>query len=200
MRYWKIIGAIIALLGEGALQMSGYTSLPLAIALGVVIVVLIIWSAWPTLKRIRLQKPIKLQGSQQNISEVPAKSIILSHDYIADTYIRGQLVYLMDLIAPGAQPIISDRTIEDCEIRGPAMIALLGRVTIKNGTFDGDVESLFVEVADKRIIFGAIGLRDCVFRRCRFVAIGIIGTREQIEKAKKGFTPSASHKKGSQTE
>ena len=198
MRHWKIIGAIVALLGEGALQMSGYTSLPLAIALGVVIVVLTIWSAWPILKRIRFQKPLKLHNSQTNMDKVPTTSTNLSHEYITDTYVRGRLVYLMALLAPGAKPIISDRTIEDCEIRGPAMIALLGGVTIASSTFDGNIESLFVEVVDKRTILGAIGLQDCVFRRCRFVAIGIIGTREQIEMAKQGFTPSTSHKEDSQ--
>ena len=119
------------------------------------------------------------------------------HEYISDNYIRGRLIYLMDLLAPGSKPIIINRTIEDCEIRGPAMIALLGGVTIANSGFDGDIKSLFVEVPDKRMIFGAIGLQDCVFRRCRFTQIGIIGTREQIDKAQQGFTPPASRKEGS---
>lgn len=64
MRHWKIIGAIIALLGEGALQVSGFTSLPLAIILGVVCVGLLSWSAWPVLKRVRFQKPIRLTSGQ----------------------------------------------------------------------------------------------------------------------------------------
>jgi hypothetical protein len=78
------------------------------------------------------------------------------------------------------------------------MVILLGGVTLADNGFDGDIDSLFVEVAKKRMIVGAIGLRDCVFRRCRFTAIGIIGTREQIEQAKKGFTQPTSHKEGSQ--
>ena len=68
------------------------------------------------------------------------------------------------------------------------MVAALGRVSITEGSFDGDRDSLFVEVKDKRLIFGAIGLRDCVFRRCRFTQIGILGTKEQIKKFKQGFT------------
>lgn len=118
--------------------------------------------------------------------------------YIPDSYISGQIIHLMDLLAPGAKPIISNRTIEDCEIRGPAMIALLGGVTIADSGFDGDIDSLFVEIVAKRMIFGAIGLQNCTFRRCRFIAIGIIGTKEQIEQAKKGFAPLTSHKEGSQ--
>ncbi len=121
------------------------------------------------------------------------------HQYIPETYIKGRIVYLMDLLPPGAEPIVLGRTIEDCEIRGPAMIALLGAVTITHSGFDGDLESLFIEIAENRMIFGAIALKDCVFRRCHFVGIGILGTKEQIQEAKQGFTQSTSHKEGSQT-
>jgi len=107
--------------------------------------------------------------------------------YIPDSYIRGRLINLLDLLPPGGAPIISNRTIEDCEIRGPAMIVILGPVTISGANFDGDINSLFVDVPPNRQIVGAIGLRDCVFRRCRFTAIGIIGTKEEIDNAKKGF-------------
>lgn len=138
------------------------------------------------------KKPNDAEQKAKTDTELPPT--LPSHTYIVDTYIRGRVIYLMDLLAPGAKPIVSNRMIEDCEIRGPAMVALLSRVTIANSGFDGNINSLFVEVADKRMIFGAIGLQDCIFRRCRFTAIGIIGTREQIEQAKKGFTQSTSHK------
>ena len=122
-----------------------------------------------------------------------------SHQYLADSYIRGKAIYLMDLLAPGSKPIISDRTIEDCEIRGPAMVGFLGNVTIADSGFEGDIVSLCVEVTYKRIIFGEIGLLRCTFRRCQFKAIGILGTKEQIEKAKRGFRQSTSDKGDSQS-
>lgn len=121
---------------------------------------------------------------------MPPNEIEVSHRFIADNYIRGRIIQLMDVIAPGARPVISNRTIEDCEIRGPAMICLLGGVTLDDNRFDGDnIDELFVEVVENRIIVGAIGLKDCVFRRCRFTKIGIIGSKKQIEEAKKGFKP-----------
>lgn len=209
MRHWKIIGAVVAILGEGVLQMTGYTSLPLAAALGVVIVVLLMWSVWPSMKRIRFQRPIKMRGHTPSISDnkpIPLPqsnepvSLIPSHNYIADAYIRGRIIYLMDLLAPSSEPIISDRTIEDCEVRGPAMVGLLGNVIITDSGFEGDIDSLFVEIADNRRIYGAIGLRRSTFRRCQFKAIGILGTKEQIQKLKQGFSRLASHKEGSQTE
>lgn len=65
MRHWKIVGAIIALLGEGALQVSGFTSPPLAIFLGLVCVALALWSVMPVLKKFRFQKPIIMSGANQ---------------------------------------------------------------------------------------------------------------------------------------
>jgi len=124
------------------------------------------------------------------LQRMPPNEIEVSHRFIADNYIRGRIIQLMDLIAPGARPVISNRTIEDCEIRGPAMIGLLGGVNLDDNNFDGaNIDELFVEVLENRIIIGAIGLKDCVFRRCRFIKIGIIGTKEQIKEAKKGFKP-----------
>jgi energy-coupling factor transporter transmembrane protein EcfT len=143
-------------------------------------------------------KLLSTKNELERLQRMPPTQIAVSHQFIPDNYISGRIIHLMDLLAPGAKPIITNRTIEDCEIRGPAMVVLLGRVTIANDIFDGDIDSLFVEIADERWIFGAIGLQDCVFRRCRFTAIGIIGTKEQIKEAKQGFKPLTSGKEGSQ--
>jgi hypothetical protein len=160
---------------------------------GLIFVAITIWQVRTSNKTAQDSKNALL------ISKTDSTILPLPHQYISDSYIKGKLIYLMDLLSPGARPIISNRTIEDCEIRGPAMVILLDGVTIAESGFEGDVDSLFVEVPEKRIIFGAIGLRNCVFRRCRFIAIGIIGTREQIEQAKKGFNQPTSPKEGPQS-
>jgi hypothetical protein len=85
-----------------------------------------------------------------------------------DSCISGQIIHLTDLLAPGAQPIISNRTFERCEIRGPAMIVLMG-VTLADNSWEGDKESLF--------------------RNCHFTKVGIIGTKKQIDAAKRDFGP-----------
>ncbi len=143
-------------------------------------------------------KGATLEPPQSKLPQSEAKA--QSHEYNANSYIRGRVIYLMDLLAPSSKPIISDRTIEDCEVRGPAMVAFLGNVTITNSGFEGEIDSLFVEIADKRMIFGAIGLLRCTFRRCQFKGIGILGTKKQIQKARQGFSQSASHKGGCQPE
>jgi hypothetical protein len=182
-----IFAAIVAL---GAIIWSSLRQLsaPIVFVIGLAAFALILF-IFKTIRDILSKKPKEHKAN----TELPT-SALPSHAYITDTYIRGRVIYLMDLLAPGAKPIISNRTIEDCEIRGPAMITLLGGVTLADNNFDGDINSLFIEVAEKRIIIGAIGLQGCVFRGCRFIAIGIIGTREQIEQAKKGFTQSTSHR------
>ena len=186
-----ILAAIVA---GGAIIWSLLSQLPAAvvsvIGLAAFALILLIFK---TTRDILSKKP-----KEHKTNTEPSTSVVPSHTYITDTYIRGRIIYLMDLIAPGAKPIVSNRTIEDCEIRGPAMVILLGGVTVDDNTFDGNIDSLFVEVVENRVIFGAIGLRGCVFRRCRFKEIGVIGTREQIGQAKKGFTQPTSHKEGSQ--
>lgn len=142
-------------------------------------------------------RQIRSWAIRPNVSVPGAEPILaraaglIEQKYIPDSYIQGRIINLLDMIPPGGVPIISNRTVEDCEIRGPTMIAPLQRATMDKCNFDGDIESIFIEVADKRNIVGAVGLKDCVFRRCRFVQIGIIGTRETVKKAKEGFiTPS----------
>ena len=51
------------------------------------------------------------------------------------------------------------------------------------------MNSLFVEVEENKPLLGIIGLENCTIRRCRFVAIGVIGVKQQIEQMKKGFNP-----------
>jgi hypothetical protein len=109
-----------------------------------------------------------------------------SQGYIGGSYIAGRTINLMDLLRPGAPPIIENRTIEDCEIRGPAIVGFLEGNSLDTVGFLGDADSVLVELPEPRHIIGAIGVRGCVFRRCHFVEIGIIGVRgplmEQIKK------------------
>ena len=123
------------------------------------------------------------------------------HTYIPDAYIHGRIIYLLDLIAPGARPLIQKRTIEDCEIRGPAMIGFLDGCTLHDLSFDVDKDAIFVEVTLGRQLSGVIGFENCTIRNCRLVAIGIIGTKPQIAQMEKAWgnpMPPTLDKEGSQ--
>ena len=65
MRHWKIISALVAILGEGALQISGFQCIPLAIGLALLAIGLLLWSAWPTLVKLRFQSPVTLKSSDK---------------------------------------------------------------------------------------------------------------------------------------
>lgn len=91
------------------------------------------------------------------------------------TYFARQRVYLADLVRDEFPPIIRDKTFEDCEIIGPAVVHLGPHTMIVETGFDGDLASLAYEVRGTRGAIGVIRLEDCVIRRCRMRGIGFMG-------------------------
>jgi hypothetical protein len=83
-------------------------------------------------------------------------------------------------LAADERSMIENQVYEDCEIRGPAMLALVGPHEISNCVFDGTFDSMFFEVDEGRHVLGVIGVRNTAFRRCRFVNVGMMGTQEMI--------------------
>lgn len=75
----------------------------------------------------------------------------------------------------------------NCKITGPAVLAILDRVSLVQNSFDGEFDSLLWEVAPtrKRII-GAIGIQNCSFTRCDFSRIGLAGPPEFIRSFRRG--------------
>jgi len=60
-----------------------------------------------------------------------------------------------------------------------------GAGLINGCTFDAPKEAVFVELSGRQEhIAGALRTVECVFRRCNFKGVGILGTREMIEKWK----------------
>lgn len=88
MRHWKIISAFVAILGEGALQISGFQCVPLAVGLALLAFGLLLWSAWPTISRLRFQFPVTLKSldldketnlSANTLTSFPNKLQIVFH-------------------------------------------------------------------------------------------------------------------------
>jgi membrane protein implicated in regulation of membrane protease activity len=67
MRHWKPIGALLVFLAGLALQLSGYQNPIVAAILASIIAGLLIWSAWPAIKRIRFQPPIRFTQLKQEL-------------------------------------------------------------------------------------------------------------------------------------
>jgi hypothetical protein len=97
-----------------------------------------------------------------------------------------EVVRLVD--EAGVDSVIRDRIFEDALIVGPAVIALLDRVTMANSSFEGDPDSLFIEIQPERGVIGVIGLVNTTFNRCRFQNIGIIGIPEAIAQMRAELT------------
>lgn len=96
-----------------------------------------------------------------------------------------KLLRLVDEV--GTNSIIENKTFENTLIVGPAIIAPLDHVTMEHNVFDGDAESLFLEVPSGRRLLGVVGLRNVTFKRCEFRNIGIAGTHESLEYFRKGL-------------
>lgn len=84
--------------------------------------------------------------------------------------------------------LIQGYTFSNCQIVGPAVLAMLGNVDMSHCTYESDINSLFWEVdpAVRPLVFGAVGVQDVTFSQCSFQAIGFAGPRalkEQMEAA-----------------
>jgi hypothetical protein len=101
----------------------------------------------------------------------------------------GQTVRIVDVIPTLDQPpVIRRKHFADCQIHGPAVVVLLGETVLADSTLASTPEGTFWLIEDGRnTVEGAIGLEDCTFVKCRFLAVGIAGTAAQIEDYRKGF-------------
>lgn len=81
-------------------------------------------------------------------------------------------------LADDTTSMITHRTFEDAEIRGPAVLALLGGVSLIGCGFDGSFDSIIITVPDGSTKVGVIGLQQVAFHRCRFRNVALIGTED----------------------
>jgi hypothetical protein len=87
----------------------------------------------------------------------------------------------------GLNSAIENATFENALIVGPAVLAPITHTTIADCMFDGDPDSIFIEVPEGRRVTGIVGLINTTFRKCEFRNIAIMGTREAIAEFRKGF-------------
>jgi hypothetical protein len=87
----------------------------------------------------------------------------------------------------GVNSLIENQEFVDALLVGPAVIAPLEGVEINECTFDGDAESLFIEVPEGKRVVGVIGLRNVKFRRCEFRNVAVAGTPLSIDRFRQGF-------------
>lgn len=85
---------------------------------------------------------------------------------------------------------IEGRIFEDCTIIGPAIVAFSEGTSLQLPVFSdpGQIKWLFWVIAQDRKALGVIGLKRCLFLRCRFNGIGFCGTRKQVKEWQEQIT------------
>lgn len=76
--------------------------------------------------------------------------------------------------------VIDDFEFIGCEIRGPAVLFLDGS-TLNNNSLPGPADALLWEIPhDRRIVYGAVHVKNTRFERCNFTNVGLAGPPEFI--------------------
>ncbi|MBA3552687.1 MAG: hypothetical protein H0W27_07425 [Actinobacteria bacterium] len=94
---------------------------------------------------------------------------------------QNETVYLPDLARTGT---IVSATFTDCDIRGPAVVHLLGESRMEGVGFrieHNDPETIMWELPEGAYKIGLIGLQGCRVNGGRFEGVGFAGTKEQLD-------------------
>jgi len=100
--------------------------------------------------------------------------------------------YFKDLDIPlgefgSTNSLLSGKTFDHCRLHGPIVVAILHDVKMTMSSFSGDSESIFIVTSNKRAN-GVLGIENCTFVDCYFEKVAFIGSQEQIDQIKKGFS------------
>ena len=104
-----------------------------------------------------------------------------SADDLNEPFISNRTVKLIDLIAGSHDNTVRDRTFEDCVIVGPVVVTPKGISFEGGSSFDNSSDEMLWEFPDERLRkSGAIHVKDCHFRRCRFRDVGFSVTGDRV--------------------
>ena len=117
----------------------------------------------------------------------PLRETRKAADPLAATFNDGHFA-LFDLyrahLQAGGGAIIEGRTFTDCRIQGPAVMLVLDGVDFEGVNFGptgGDMRNMLFRPLSGDIAIGAIPVRNCSFRNCRFETLGITGSEDLLQ-------------------
>ena len=103
------------------------------------------------------------------------------------TEFNGGNFALVDLyranLQAGGGTVIQGRVFTDCLIEGPAVMLVLDGTHFEGTNFGptgGDIRNILFRPLNNMAI-GAIPVRDCVFRNCRFHSLGVTGNEGLLQ-------------------
>jgi hypothetical protein len=88
--------------------------------------------------------------------------------------------------------MVENRDFKNAVIVGPAVLIPLKNVALRNSSFDGPEDAIFIELREDQTVVGFIGLQNVTFDACRFQNVALAGTAESIAKIRKGFASQSS--------
>jgi hypothetical protein len=91
-----------------------------------------------------------------------------------------------DLIRGGDTPVITGCRFTECTITGPGFFTMI-HSTMQGCGWDSPLDAFFVEIPPPRRVVGVILFLDCVFERCGFEGVGLIGDAELGELMRNGI-------------
>ena len=102
----------------------------------------------------------------------------------SDRMFRRQIVVIPEIALrepPQVGPdVLEGYIFNDCEIRGPAVLAIAGNTSFVECTFD--TTDVLIPLPEDRGYHGLVEARNCTFERCTFQRIGIAGSQELIDR------------------
>lgn len=96
---------------------------------------------------------------------------------LSGKYINGHSFHIYEI---AKESKILDKTFEDCDIFGPAVIHPAGAGQISDCSFEGSIDMTFIKTTQNRLV-GIILAQNCIFKKCRFHNIAIIGNPESVD-------------------
>lgn len=101
---------------------------------------------------------------------------------VLENYFLRKSIRLIDFV-DSHSIILEGKVFEECRIYGPAYLMDLGgsRFHDMSVTIGINLEEVLLEIEPGRHIRGAIGVKDCVFKKCTFVDVGFMGLKSFID-------------------
>jgi hypothetical protein len=149
------------------------------VAVGVVIILIAVF--WP-----KIRPPSLLKTSLPS-----PRPLVTKKDLESDT-IRGRAIRVVDLPRLEDGLSIRGRTLEDCDLIGPAVIRVLDLFTIESPEFYGldprHLDDIWIPFDPGPVGRGVVGVMfvepNCKFRRCRFDGVGLIAEDWMVKRFK----------------
>ena len=140
---------------------------------GFVIFALVMIGLYIGMRKEQQQLATIVTGFQVPSSTVPAAA----GDY-PKTYFNDRQLNISELARNEAT--IRDKIFQHCEIIGPALVFFGEGTHVDKCGFEGNPDSLLLEVPVGQWLIGGVFFVNCIFRNCQFKRIGILVTPEQL--------------------